>query len=298
MFGQIFYFDTIKKYIILVGTLMNDIRIYRTDTSGVDTALIRVPVMYAPKDKMLARVVQDPDITRQTATATLPLISFEMGQIKYAADRKINTVGKIAYKTSTASASNTTTANSATIFNYQYNPVPYNFDFKVYIYAKNAEDGTKILEQILPYFTPDWCTTVKLIPEMEEVKDIFVVLKNVEYQDTYSGDFKERRAIIWTLDLELKGYLYGPIKQAPIINTLISNFYIADDGLLTEANGAVVYGLNGAVGNTNVIQTITLTPGLDANGNPTSNASVTIPPDEIEATDNYGAIYEVTSDVK
>lgn len=264
---------------------MNDVRIYRTNSSGQDSELIRVPVMYAPKEKMLSRVIQDPDIDRQTAVATLPLISFEMGQIRYASERKQNTVGKIGYKSSTFYSNNVVTANSATTFASQYNPVPYDFDFKVFVYAKNAEDGTKIIEQILPYFTPDWTTTVKLIPEVEEIKDIFVVLKDVTYEDTYDGDFKERRAIIWTLNLVLKGYLYGPIKMKPIINTVIHNYYIADDGLIS------------AVGNTNSVQTTTFTPGLDANNNPTSFSNNTVAPNQIEATDDYGYIETITSDV-
>lgn len=274
MFGHSYYFDLIRKYVILVGTLMNDINIIRTDSNNNRTAIIKVPVMYAPKDKMLARVIQDPDIDRQTATITLPMISFEMGQMKYDGDRKLNTVGKISYK------------KDALEFRYQYNPVPYNFSFRVYIYAKNAEDGTKIIEQILPYFTPDWTTTVKLIPEVEEIKDIAVVLNNVNYEDNYSGDFKERRAIVWTLDLTLKGYLYGPIKKAPIINFINTNFYVPDDTIIS------------AVGNSNVISTTSYYPGMNSDGTPTSNSANSVAYNTIEATDDYGFVTTETSYVK
>jgi hypothetical protein len=135
MFGQTFYFSTIRKYVILVGTLFNDIHITRTNKQGDTTALLKVPVSYAPKDKMLARVLQDPAIENQTATIPLPLISFEMGKMKYDGTRKLHTVGKVSVRDDTL----------ANKFKYQYNPVPYNIDFKVYIYAKNAEDGTKII---------------------------------------------------------------------------------------------------------------------------------------------------------
>jgi hypothetical protein len=266
MFGQTFYFDLIRKYVILIGSLMNDIKITRTDKNNNLTEFIKIPVMYAPKDKMLARVIQDPNIDRQSATTTLPMISFEMGQIRYDGDRKLNTIGKIAYK------------KDANNFKYQYNPVPYSFEFKVFIYAKNAEDGTKILEQILPYFTPDWTTTVKLIPEVEEIKDIPVILTHVGYEDNYTGDFKERRAIIWTLDLTLKGYLYGPIKTSPIIKFVNTNFYATN---LSVTN---------AVGNSTAAFTTSTVPGLDINGNPTSNSSLSITTNEIEATDDYGFI--------
>ena len=197
-----------------------------------------------------------------------------MGQIRYDGTRKLNTVGKIAVK------------KDSNNFKYQYNPVPYNFEFKVYIYVKNTEDGTKIIEQILPYFTPDWTTTVKLIPEVEEIKDIPVILNDVKYEDTYDKDFKERRAIIWTLDLTLKGYLYGPVKSAGIIKFINTTFYIP--------NGVPDGQLQNAVGNTSPSEKISIQPGLTVNGTPTSNISLTIPYQEIEVSDDYGFIDIIT----
>jgi hypothetical protein len=274
MFGQTFYFSTIRKYVILVGTLFNDIHITRTDKNGNMTSLMKVPITYGPKDKMLARVIQDPNIDRPTAVATLPMISFEMGQMKYDGQRKLHTVGISAVKDNSLPSK----------FKYQYNPVPYNIDFKVFIYAKNAEDGTKIIEQILPFFTPDWTTTVKLIPEMEITLDVPVILSNISYEDKYDGEFKERRAIVWTLDLQLKGYIYGPVKKTGIIKFVDTTFYIpgVPDGKMTDA-----------VGNTAPAEKVTVQPGLTVDGTPTSNISLTIPYQEIEASDDYGFITQI-----
>jgi len=253
--------------------LFNDIKITKSDSSGNQTALNSIPVTYGPKDKMLARVIQDPAIARQSATLTLPMISFEMGQIKYDGSRKLNTIGKSSVK----NADNNK-------MNYQYNPVPYNFDFKVYIYAKNAEDGTKIIEQILPYFTPDWTTSVKLIPDMEINMDIPIILNNISYSDNYDGDFKNRRAIIWTLDLILKGYIYGPVRKAGVIKFVETNFYIPEvaDGKLADA-----------VGVTAISERVTVQPGLTVGGQPTSNISNTIPYREINVNDDYGFITQI-----
>jgi hypothetical protein len=272
LFGQTFYFDTIRKYVILVGTLFNDIKIVKTDKTGKVTSLVAVPVTYGPKDKMLARITQDPTLSRQTATFPLPMISFEMGQMKYDGTRKLNTLGK------------STVKNDANTFKYQYNPVPYNIDFKAYVYAKNAEDGTKIIEQILPFFTPDWTTTVKLIPEVEIIMDIPVILNSVNYEDKYDGEFKDRRSIIWTLDLMLKGYIYGPVKKSGIIKFVDTTFYIPSvpDGKLTES-----------VGNTLPAERVTVQPGLTVDGKPTSNINLTIPYNEIEAGDDYGFITRI-----
>ena len=154
----------------------------------------------------------------------------------------------------------------------------------MYIYAKNAEDGTKIIEQILPYFTPDWTTTIKLIPEMDIIMDIPVVLNNVSYEDKYDGDYKERRSIIWTLDLLLKGYVYGPVRKSNVIKFTNTTFYMPNvpDGQLAMA-----------VGNTPKSEHVTVQPGLTVTGQPTSNIQLTIPYSEIEADNDYGFVTQI-----
>lgn len=139
-----FYFSSIRKYVILFGTLFNNIKITRTDNTGKVTSLMKVPIGYGPKDKMLTRVIQDPNIDRQAAIQ-LPIMSFEITSFDYDGDRKRQTVHRIA----------SLDASSPDKNKYQYSPVPYNIGFSLSVYVKNAEDGTKIVEQILPYFTPD-----------------------------------------------------------------------------------------------------------------------------------------------
>lgn len=280
MFGTPFYFSLLRKYVILTGTLFNNIKITRTDKDGNVTSLLKVPITYAPKDKMLARVIQDPGIDRPTATLPLPAISFEMGKMVYDGTRKLNTIGRMSVKD----------ADNVNRMKYQYNPVPYNIEFKVYVYAKNAEDGTKIIEQVLPYFTPDWTTTVSLIPEMNITMDIPITLTNISYSDNYDAEYKERRAIMWTLDLVLKGYLYGPVKKSGIIKFINANIYTPSvaDGKLADA-----------VGNTAIAEKVTIQPGLDANGAPINyygqpNTSLnTLPYNEIEVSDDFGYITQI-----
>lgn len=281
MFGQNYYFSLIRKYVTLFGTLFDDISISRTDAGGNVTEVIKVPITYAPKDKMLARVLQDPNIDKQSATLTLPMLSFEMGQMHYAADRKLKTIGRVSVK------------KDASNFSSQYNPVPYDFNFKLYIYVKNTEDGTKIIEQILPYFTPDWTTSVKLIPEMEETRDIPTVLNNISYEDNYaSGDMTTRRAIIWTLDFTIKGYLYGPSNSAGIIKFISLPFMVSD-----APDGQIVT----ITGNTAASDVVSVQPGLSSNNTPINYYGIygantgSIPYTSIEATDDYGFITEIQS---
>jgi hypothetical protein len=275
MFNQQFYFQTIRKYVSLFGTLFNEITISKENsTTGRLEQLIRVPITYAPKDKMLARVQMDPDIDRQSGTVPLPYMSFEMTNLSYDPNRKLRTIGKISVKD----------IDNQNKLKYQYNPVAYNFGFRLYVYVKNAEDGTKIIEQILPYFTPDFTASVNLIPEMDVNMEIPVVMNSIDQEDTYEGDFKERRAIIWTLDFTLKGYIYGPVKKGAIIKYANTAFYIPSRSTDIED----------APGETPYHHYTVITPGLTANGLPTSNASATISPLLIEVDDDFGYVIQTT----
>lgn len=265
MFGTSFYFGTIKNYVIAFGSLFNDIHINRTDAAGTETMFMRVPLSYSSKDKMLARVIADPNIDRPTAIV-LPRMSFQLMDLKYDGDRKLNTLGRSVYTTVDKEKNK-----------YQYNPVPYNFNFKLNIYVKNAEDGTKIIEQILPFFTPDWTPTIKLIPEMNVVLDTPIILNAINSEDTYDQQFLQRRAIIWTLDFTLKGFIFGPIKEKKIIKFANSTFYIAKQDDLYDA-----------IGNTAPSDRVTVRPAMLANGAPTTNAAASVPLSEIQADDDFG----------
>jgi hypothetical protein len=274
MFNQIFYFQTIRKYVTLFGTLFNEISITKENASGRLTQLVRVPITYAPKEKMLARVQMDPAIDRPSATVPLPYMSFEMTNVAYDANRKLITTNRIARKD----------PDNANKLKYQYNPVPYNFGFRLYVYVKNAEDGTKIIEQILPYFTPDFTVSVNLIPEMDVTMEIPVIMNSIYQEDSYEGDFRERRAIIWTLDFTLKGYVYGPIKKTAIIKYANTAFYVPSSATnIEDAPGEVSY-YNYTV----------ITPGMLANGSPTSNGAASISPLLIEVDDDFGYVIDTT----
>lgn len=214
---------------------------------------------------MMARIDQDPDIQRQ-ASVILPIISFELVGLSYDKSRKLNTIQKTVVNSTNASK-----------FNYVYSPVPYDLDFKVYIYVKNAEDGTKIIEQILPFFTPDWTIGVKLLKNIPFEMNIPVILKNIFSTDTYDGEFTNRRMIVWELDLSVKGYLFGPVKQAYSIQFIDNNVIIGDP----------------STSNT-IVASISVQPGLTSNGTPTSNSSISIPFNEIFSSDDYEIVTAIT----
>ena len=80
--------------------------------------------------------------------------------------------------------------------------------------TKNSDDGIQIVEQILPFFQPEYTVTINEVPEMDIVRDVPMVLNSIGYEDTYTGSFTERRAIIYTFNFVAKAYVYGPVTTA------------------------------------------------------------------------------------
>ena len=216
MLGSTFYHQTIRKYVAVFGTLFNDINIERKNSSDVIVERIKVPLAYGPKQKWLL-AVQDTTADRKVTATRTPRMGFAMTGVSYDSARKLNTIGRNV-KANTSS----TTTSMVTM----YNPVPYNFDFQLFILVKNAEDGTQILEQILPYFTPEFTVTVNTIPDMNIKADVPITLNSADVADEYEGDLSARRTITWTLSFTLKGFIYPNVTSGQIIKSIEVNFRI------------------------------------------------------------------------
>jgi len=213
MFGTYFYHQTSRKMVVAFGSLFNNIEVRRTDSSDAVTEVIKIPLSYGPKDKMLVRISQDPSLNPKVAL-TVPRMGFELTAMTYDGVRKLNTMSRNVKKGTTG-------------LKKQFQPVPYTWDFSLYVFVKNAEDGTQILEQILPFFTPEFTVTMNLVSSMNEKRDIPLVLTSVSSEDTYEGDFATRRSIIWTLSFLMKGYLYPSIADnAKVIETSVVDTHI------------------------------------------------------------------------
>jgi hypothetical protein len=200
-----------------------------------------VPIVYAPKEDYVTRIETDPHLDKKTQI-TLPRMSFELLGFNYDASRKQNTNVKQFAQTATGLVS-------------QYNPVPYNFDFNLYLYVRNIEDGTQIIEHILSYFTPDYTMKLNMIPEMGIVKEVPVVLNSTSQDIDYEGNFeRDTRVIIWTLTFTVKGYIYGKISDSggPITHSITSiyNQITEDDVIQFTMN------LNSGVGTYQIGETV------------------------------------------
>jgi len=214
MLGQQFYHESIRKIVVSFGTIFNDIHLVRKDNDGDITQTMKVPLAYGPRQKFLVRLQDDPDLGKQVAV-TLPRIGFEITGLNYDANRKLNRVQQF----------KKVKGNTTKQLDAQYMPVPYNINFGLYILSKQSDDALQIVEQILPYFQPDYTITMNDMPDMGIKRDVPIVLTNVGYEDNYQGDFTARRSIIYSLDFTAKFYLYGPVTSSKVIKTAQADQY-------------------------------------------------------------------------
>ena len=214
MLGQQFYHETIRKVIVSFGTVFNDIQLVRKDNSGSIIQSMKVPLAYGPREKFLVRLREDADLTKQVAI-TLPRIGFEIKNLSYDSGRKLNRVQQ--FKKVKGSETKQLDA--------QYMPVPYNLELELYVMAKQSDDALQIVEQILPYFQPDYTLTINDMADMGIKRDVPIVLNSIGYEDSYEGDFTSRRALIYTLSFTAKFYLYGPVTSSKVIKTVTVDQY-------------------------------------------------------------------------
>ena len=271
MLGHDFYHGLIRKYVILFGTLFNDIHVTRQDEEGGDdTQRFKVPIAYGPREKYLARLNEDPELQRNVSMR-LPRMAFEIVNYQYSPNRQLGRTKKFQNKVWT---------DDQTMYTSVYSPVPYDFSFQLSIMVKTNEDGTRILEQILPYFVPEFTVTAKLLEEFPNMKiDIPVVLNDITADDTYDSDFLTRRALTYVLNFTLKGYLFGAVKNEKIIK-IAQTPIIMPKGNVATANTTT----EGTTSN------IITQPGLTANGLPTTVLANSIDPLLIDETSNYAYI--------
>ena len=217
MFGTHFYHQKIRKCVAIFGALFNNIYVVRQNGQ------VKVPLSYAPKQKYLERIRENPDLSQNSQVAIkLPRMSFEITSFSYDATRQLTKL------------SNFNTLGTA-ITNRQkfYSPVPYNINFQLNVYAKTQDDALQIVEQILPTFNPQYSLTIKPFateyPNFKE--DIPIVIQGLSFSDDFEGAMEQRRTIIYTLDFEMKVSFYGAINTGEIIRTSNVDLYLQENGL-------------------------------------------------------------------
>jgi hypothetical protein len=173
-----------------------------------------VPLSYAPRQKFLARIDALPTVENRSTQVLLPRMAFEMASLAYDSSRRISLIQQ-----------NRAVNSTANTLNSQYAPTPYNIQMVLYAYVKNQDDGLQIVEQILPYFNPDFNLSLNAIPSLGIKNDMQIVLNDVSYDDQYEGDFTQRRAIIWTFNFTVKLNFFGPISKTGVITSVYADIF-------------------------------------------------------------------------
>ena len=225
MFGGHFYHSKTKKAVALFGRLFNNLYVIRQNSSGAVISQLKVPLSYAPKQKYLERIRENPSLTDDTQVAIkLPRLSFEITSIAYDPTRQLTKVGNF---TTTSSTGDATKRQKF------FTPVPYTINFQLNAYAKSQDDALQIIEQIIPTFNPQYALTIKPFateyPEFKE--DIQVIIQGVSFSDDFEGAMEQRRTIIYSMDFEMKLSYHGPIADTSVIRDAKAKIFDIKAGL-------------------------------------------------------------------
>lgn len=264
-----FYNALTRKYVSLFGTLFNKITITRDTTTGTEVQRMVVPISYGPYQKFLTRIIQDPDLNKKSAI-TLPRMSFEINSMTYDGARKLASNQKIRKDAK---------AETDGKRSFTWSPAPYNIDFSLYIMTKYSEDAVKIVEQIIPFFKPEWTPTVKLMDDIDPI-DVPIILNDITSEELYEGSYEERKSVLWTLNFTMKCWYFGPERQNKVIKFVDSRMH----GTLDQ--------------NSEPFESIQVFPGLTANGEPTTDANNSISYLDIEFDDDWGIITVIEEDLE
>lgn len=232
MFGDHFYHATMRKSVAVFGTLFNNIGVIRKDGSGNILNQIKVPLAYGPKQKFLARL-DGKDGTSGSMALKLPRMAFEISSIA------LDTASKLPKRSGISEA----LAGDPTKKNTIKNIVSYDISMSLNIMAKNQDDGLQIIEQILPYFQPEYTVTIKPVDGFDFKQDVPIILNSVAIQDDYEGEFQSRRVLVYTLEFTMKMKFYGPTKDVPVIrevdldiNNLVDNGFLENVTVTVDPN--------------------------------------------------------------
>ena len=202
MLGTYSYNQVMRKSVVGFGTLFNDIEIRKYHDDGSVYQRMKVPLAYGPRQKFLARLTEQPQLTRPNAI-TLPRLAFEMTGMVYDPSRKQSPVQYCLTEENSEGLKKT------------YVPVPYNLEFELNVLSKTQDDCLQIVEQIVPFFQPSFNLSMKLVDEANIRRDVPIVLNSITFDDDYEGDFSTRRALIYTLNFTAKTFFFNFIADTP-----------------------------------------------------------------------------------
>ena len=217
MFENWWYHESTRRMVSVFGSLFNDLEVQKRDSNDKVLAKIKVPLAYAPRSKVLARMgeqMSDPNVAIR-----LPRISFEISSMEYDPNARVSKHKKYK-KVVTGDTLNLNTLRA---------PAVYKVGFELNIMTATQDEALQLLEEILPMFQPEYTVTIKDIPDMDLTTDTPIILESVTLNDDYEGDLITRRAIVYTLSFSTRiRYYRGLFKTKQILETAV-DFSEAED---------------------------------------------------------------------
>lgn len=273
MLGSLFYHSLMRKYAIMFGNMFNDITVRRFDVTNNTVSSLLVPITYAPKRKWVAVLADGYEATERTLAIQLPRIGFFFPSIAPDFNRMMSALNKVTRVTS----------NKNELFS-AYQPIPYKINAELSIFAKSHDDASQIVEQIIPYFTPDFTNSMNLIPDLKRPMDIVTRITSVNNQEVWDGSFQTRQAIVWTVDFEIDAWFYGPVQKQGVIKRVQVDFIPLPGADPITQEEMDTHGR---------MSRVIVKPGLTVDGKPTSNESESIIYLDIDKDDDYGYITSI-----
>lgn len=204
-------FRTIEKITAAFGWIFQDITIQRVHPVTNAVKNVKVPIEQAEKEKWAQRLLSDPDAGNEEkqkhVQIVLPRMAYELTGFRYDGRRKLSPIN---FRVSLDETDNK-------VVNKQLNPVPFIFNYSLYIQSRTLDDGYAIIEQFLPFFQPDFSVPVLMIPELNLRRDIIFTIISSTQRDTYEGQFMDKRILEWQFDFEARGELYPPVRKKKVI---------------------------------------------------------------------------------
>ena len=221
MFGTYFYHKRVRSAVSVFGSLFNNLFVLRKNSAGETISQVKVPLSYAPKRNFISRLeaMNSGEQAERRVAIKLPRMSFEITSITYDNTRQLNKMNSLNKVLSGS------TVSRQKIFSH----TPYNINFDLNIYAKSQDDALQIVEQIFPFFTPQYTVTVQPFSNIADLtEDVPITLTSTNFSDDFEGAIEQRRTIIYTLSFEMKVNFYGPLNTSKIIREVSNNLFIMD----------------------------------------------------------------------
>ena len=221
MFGTYFYHKRVRSAVSVFGSLFNNLYVLRKNSAGQTISQVKVPLSYAPKRNFVARLksMNNGEEAERRVAIKLPRMSFEITSIAYDETRQLNKMNTL----------NKVVSGSTTTRQKIFSHTPYNINFDLNVYAKSQDDALQIVEQVFPFFTPQYTVTVKPFSNITDLtEDVPITLTSTNFSDDFEGAIEQRRTIVYTLSFEMKINFYGPLNTSKVIREVSNNIFIID----------------------------------------------------------------------